>query len=203
MITSTNSSAYGLYLYAGGTTGGYIDADVSNNTLAGVTGAARAYGIALLSYDYVYTDITNNTFGGGVTSSTNNAYGIYLRSAVDDIIAAVIDNTLNDISSATATAYGAYLSAGGLIGDATGVYTFYQGNSGTIDGASARYILYLYTSTIGGGNAVMWGGNAFTSIGGDGTWDGNYDAGETLPQTNTDQNQPVRTNFGAGDTMNP
>lgn len=39
--------------------------------------------------------------------------------------------------------------------------------------------------------------------GGDGTWDGNYDAGEALPQAGVDEDQPVYTNFGAGDTLTP
>jgi hypothetical protein len=164
MITSTNSYAYGLYLYAGGTTGGYIDADVSNNALAGVTGAARAYGIALLSYDYVNTDITDNSLGA-ITSTGDNAYGIYLRSAVDNIVAGIIDNTF-DVTSTGNNAYGAYIFAAGLIGDITGAATLFQDNSGTIDGATARYMLYMDDAGGTSNSYVIWTGSSFTPLGG-------------------------------------
>lgn len=121
----------------------------------------------------------------------HTACGMYLSSASSDIIASITGNTLNS-SSDSLIAFGAYLEAGGLIGDVTGTYTYFQNNSGTIDRASSRYMLYLDTGTPGGGNYVNWTGNTFTPLNGGAasTWSGNYGT-----------SNEVEENFGVGDTL--
>jgi hypothetical protein len=138
-----------------------------------------------------------------VTTNNYDAYGIHLLADVDVFaIMAANDMTGGIIGN---TAYGAYLHSRTFrIGDPfTPEPVLFVSNTGTIDGVSERYMLYLETGSPGFVNAAEWGGNTFTPTGGDGTWDGNYDAGESPPQTQTDQDQPVWTNFGTSDWLNP
>jgi len=136
---------------------------------------ATAVGLGCTAVGPIFSHITNNDMSGGITGNWY-AYGVLLG------------------------------SNSSLIGDSTlptPVPTLIRNNTGAITGGAYRYQLWLDSGTPGGGNYVDWTGNSFTPSGGDGTWDGNYDAGEVLPQAGVDEDQPVNTNFGAGDTLTP
>jgi hypothetical protein len=89
-----------------------------------------------------------------------------------------------------------------MIGSAA-MPTEFRNNSGTITGASNRVMIYLISTSPGSGHNVNWSGNSFTPSGGDGTWDGNYNAGVTPIPPTGDLNRPVFTNFTVGDSINP
>jgi hypothetical protein len=185
-----SGNAHGIRLSAGD----YIDADITNNNFHSTRGDAAAYGIYLSAIGNLDASITNNTLyivrgiGAGA-----NAWGVYLHSRDRNIQADISSNSLN-VSSWYASAYGAYLEAGGLIGDVTGSPTLFQYNSGVINGSVAPYMLYLNTGTPGGGNSVDWTGNTFTPRRGGipATWSGSHGP-----------SNEVQENFGIGDTLTP
>jgi len=148
---------------------------VENNFMAVTSDNSTAVGLACTANGPILSRITNNNMSGGITGNWY-AYGILL------------------------------VSNSSLIGDSslpTPAPTLVRNNTGAITGGAYRYQLWLDTGTPGGGNYVDWTGNSFTPAGGDGTWDGNYDTGEALPQLPLDENQPVNTNFGVGDVITP
>ena len=204
IVTSTDNYAWGVYLEAVGS----VFADITNNDLSGgIIGDEFTTGIFVWSDSSIGRNgsviapmlIDNNILT--VTSIAYPAGGVYLF-AQDDLFTEITNNDMTGGITGVDT-YGAYLmSLTSIIGNAS-FPALFQNNSGTIDGANERYILYLATGVVGGGNNVDWTSNTFTPAGGDGTWDGNYDAGETLPQSLTDENQPIYTNLGVGDTLSP
>jgi hypothetical protein len=141
-----------------------------------------------------------------VTSDNSTAVGLGCT-AVGPLFSHITNNDMSGGITGNWYAYGILLGSNSwLIGDSnlpTPVPTLVQNNIGAVTGGTFRYQLWLDSGTPGGGNYVNWSGNAFTPAGGDGTWDGNYTSGESLPQFNVDENQPVMTNFGAGDMISP
>ena len=189
-------STYGMYLYADNSSDtASIDAVISNNSITGtIDGTYEAYGMCLDADDYLNAEITGNEFTD-ISATGNDSYGIYLDSDYDDIIADITGNILNVSSSSSSAgdgAYGAYLEADGLIGNAAGTYTYFQNNSGTIDGVASRYMLYLDDGAAG--SYVDWTGNTFTplDIGNPASWSGNYPSSPGPVDT---------TNYGG--TINP
>ena len=162
-------SAFGIRMNSGSIgTDGTISAPVlvDNNFMAVTSDNATAVGLGCTAVGPIFSYITNNDMSGGITGDAYT-YGILLG------------------------------SNSSLIGDSTlptPVPTLVRNNSGTIDGATNRYLLYLNTGAPGGGNYVDWTGNAFTPLDGGvpAPWSGNYGP-----------SNEVRENFGAGDTLTP
>ncbi|MBN1574159.1 MAG: inverse autotransporter beta domain-containing protein, partial [Deltaproteobacteria bacterium] len=200
--TSTGNDAYGIYIQSINDVFGSI---TGNNMLNNIRGSGGTYGIQLFSTSGSLGSAASPLLISGnamsVTSSANLAYGTYLYGALD--VFANIKHNYMDIVSTTSAAFGGYIIGFNLIGNVASTPTIFYDNSGIVNGAVDRYMLYLDTGTVGGGNYVLWGENGFRPAGGDGTWSGNYDVGETLPQPLVDQDQPVRTDFGAGDVITP
>jgi len=135
-------------------------------------------------------------------SGSGDVYGMQLNAFFGSIYARFNNNSI-DVTSTGGTAMGAFFYAwGGLVGSAV-MPTEFRNNTGTITGASNRVMLYLVTTSPGSGSNFVWSGNSFAPAGGDGTWDGNYDAGVTPIPPTGDLNRPVFTNFTVGDTINP
>jgi len=203
VITSHTDTAWGVYL----TATDYVFTDIINNDLTGgITGETFAYGIGIFgSVGVGYygatidpVELSNNDLV--VTSNTSDAMGMVLFSG-QNLFSYISNNDRIDVAGDNA--YGAFLNATSLIGSGAAT-TLFENNSGTIHGDTNRYMLRLTTGSVGGGSDVRWNLNAFTPTGGDGTWDGNYDAGDGLPAgLPDDQDDPIWTNFGAGDFINP
>jgi hypothetical protein len=160
--------------------GGIIDCGISGNTITSNTSGGFAYGIFLqtLNYNYpIYATIDGNNLSIGTSSTPFFAYGFCLRT------------------------HGTYGTYGSTIGTPSSPVRI-NNNPVTVGSTnSLRYLIYLNTGSYNQGNTVDWSGNTYSTP--PGGWTGNYDAGESLPQTTVDQDQPIRTNFGSGDTINP
>ena len=186
---------------SGGGTSGVIGSAaspliISGNTISVHPASGSAFGINFWAESDIFSTITGNDMSGGI-AGTGDSYGVTLYSSTGDIFAGIGGNYMN-VTSTLNDAYGGYLeAAAGIIGDITSGATYFGGNSGTINGSTDRYLLYL-DGTTGGGNSVDWSDNAFTPVGGG--WSGNYDAGDSLPAAGTG---PVETNFGVGDILTP
>jgi hypothetical protein len=169
---------------------------ISGNTISVHPASGSASGTNLWAESDLIAVITGNDMSGGI-AGTNVSFGTRLYSSTGNIFAGIGSNSMN-VTSTSNDAYGGYLEAAtGIIGDITSSATYFGGNSGTINGSTDRYLLYL-DGTTGGGNSVDWSDNAFTPVGGG--WSGNYDVGDSLPATGTG---PVDTNFGVGDILTP
>ena len=179
--------------------GVYLDASISGTTYTGYIGFDGS------SIDPVA--IGNNTIV--VYSDSNIAYGVNILASAYHYSSTTYNSitvTSNSLSHPSVAAY-LHGDAIGWTGSATP--TLFQNNTGTVDGAATRYMLVLNTDYVSTGNYVHWGtgGTANTfkveNGGAHADWSGNYEAGETLPQTLMNQLQPVYTNFGSGDTLTP
>jgi len=139
--------------------------DVSGVNLTGGIGIASYSGSigSAISQFIIY----NNSI---TASSTNDDVGAVGMDAANNVFTTIKRNYMN-LTSGTADAAGAYIVAGGLIGDVTSLATYFINNYGTITGGNDDFILYLTTGTPTGGNYVIWGGNSFTTVG---NWDGNH-----------------------------
>jgi len=198
-ISTTTDEVYGIALDSDSSS---IDAVISDNIFAGLIEGPDAFGLRLEAMTSINADITDNTFAG-ITGNSHSAFGMNLVSFIGNISADITGNTLNVTSESTIAgngAIGAYIAAlGGLIGDATGTYTLFQNNSGTIDGVVSRYMLFLADSTTPSNSYVDWTGSFFTPLnsGAAAGWSGNAPgAGYGTMENSIDTN-----NFGG--TINP
>ena len=171
-VTANVDNASGITLYANS---GDIFATIVGNDMSNtIWGNRNAHGINLGSPTGNIGSETRPLIISGnpmtVTAVNEDAYGIRLDVA-NDIFANVKRNYMN-ITSTGAVAYGGYMEAGNLIGDVTSLASFFYKNSGTVNGATDRYMLYLDTGNPSGGNFVNWAGSSFTPLGG--AWSGNY-----------------------------
>jgi hypothetical protein len=187
--TSTGNEGYGVYVQSPGDIYGYI---TGNDMMNSIQGDDRAWGINVYSSGGSLGSattpfvISRNLINASAGNST--AVGISLHGAVD-VFTSMLSNYM-EVTSASANAYGGYVIAGNLIGNVGSIATFFNDNSGEIDGAIDTYMLFLNTGNVGGGNYVMWYGNTLIPAGG--AWNGSYGP-----------NNEVEQNFGAGDTIMP
>ena len=152
--------------------------NINNNVMTGLTGAGDVYGIrsfttighpdaGIYGVSGNPNTITGNRIG---LNAGSDGTGIYVG-AEGNIFATVTGNPQINVIG-TGEAVGGRFYANGTIGNTGSVPSYFQNNSGTINGGANRYLLNLWTGVNGTVNFFNWSGNSFTPVGGGGTWSG-------------------------------
>jgi hypothetical protein len=203
IVVSSSGFAGGIFLSAATN----IFSDITNSEMI-VFGETDATGVTMyisgagsIGYDAALVDpVLFDANELHITADTGTATGLMFNAS--DSLFTEVTNSDFDIAAAD-TAYGVEFSTGtGLMGSGA-TSTLVESSNWSIHGNAARYLMWLSAGVVGGGNVVGWSGNVYVCTGGDGSWDGNYDIGEVLPESVVDQDQPIWTNFGSGDTITP
>ncbi len=170
-VQPTSGAASGINFWA---ESDIFAAITGNNMSGGITGSATSTGINLYSsVGNIGSAVRPVVVSGNVldvTSTGSHAIGTYLGGGVN--VFGVVKSNYMDLSASTYAAGGYFATGSGIIGDVTSLATYFVDNSGVIDCAGNRYLLYLDSGNPGGGNYVGWGHNGFTPVGG--AWSGNY-----------------------------